>query len=547
MGAKKKKKKDPVANLVPIYMEPPPPEEEEEPVEYTDTSYTSASWEDVPPLPVVEGKEEEEVVADDIQAWSEESFPDNEFEKPKNWKKLNRKQQEAWMAERIEQWRAEVEAEKQARLADVKEKRKREAAERAALVQRDNAEMEIRRDILQKTCRLMGKFETQKKNYDLRKQMKAEWAQYLQCDGLPDPRVVTQMATYLHVWKERALYDDNELDKKCSEVLPMLEMLEEFVANARNYTEQQAINYNECRLQLREQLSVAIEFASYAVLRNLEEKMKWHSIKLCTYQRVFQGLKMNLWVAVKMPTMRPRPVKDIDSLPPPTELEFPGIKVTVTLPNVVDSSCICVRASRSMIDFLSESSRTFAMKQDLPDKYIDFFVFNVKEHVEVYKKKDEQDAYRKAFFRALRERTRELEKLIASNIYAKLDKEKEELEILMLAEPPEPLPDPRTWLGEEREKAFRAFLKTNNLRVRSGEVNLRKYKICGGVLYLDLLITPPQSKRMEYGINITTCKYIQYCRLDRPYLTAVKPIQEDHHHHRPALIPTYLGYKKICQ
>ncbi|KAJ2943317.1 hypothetical protein O0L34_g12122 [Tuta absoluta] len=362
---------------------------------------------------------------------------------------ISKKEREALAAARAEQMAHDLDEERQAKLAGVKERRKLEAQERAALLQRDSEEMEIRRDILQKTCKLMEKFDNQKRNYDLRKQMKAEWAQYLLCDGLPDPRVVTQLATYLHIWKERALYDDNELDKKCNEVLPMLEMLEEFVANARNYSERQAINYNECRLQLREQLAVAIEFASYAVLRNLEEKMKWHSIKLCTYQRVFQGLKMNLWVAVKMPTMKPRPVKDTDGVPAPTELEFPGIKVSVTLPNVVDPACICVRASRSMIDFLSESSKTFSLKQEFPDRYIDFFIFNVKEHVEVYKKKEEQDTYRKAFFKALRERTRELERIIAANVYAQLTQEKEELELLYLAEPPIHLPDPRTWIGEQ--------------------------------------------------------------------------------------------------
>ncbi|XP_049883957.1 dynein axonemal intermediate chain 7-like [Pectinophora gossypiella] len=522
------------------------PEEEKEEVQYTDTSYTSASFESLPPPPVVEEpkkkkkkkKVEEEKIkksSSEMFQWSEESLPAEEqkveeeakekkkkekpakgkgkkgkgkvveeeipeFEKPKGWKKMNKKEQDAWMVARIEQWRQEVEAEKQAKIAGAKEKRAALARERAELMARDNEEQEVRRDLLQKTCNLMARQERQKLEYENKKQIKAEWAQYLRCDGLPDPRVVTQMATYLHLWKEKAIYDDDELEKRCIEALPMLEMLEEFVANSRQYTPQQAQNYNEVRLQLREQLAVAIEFASYAVLRNIEKKLKWPSIKLCTYERTFKGLKLNLWLAVRMPTRKPPPI------PPerePVELEFPGIQVTVTLPKIIDGSCVCVRASRSLIDLLSESSRSYPLINDMPNRFEDLFVFNVKEHVEVYKVKKEQDVVRSAFYKSIRERIRELENLIKSNIYAKLDKEKEELEGLQLAEPPD-LPDPRVYVGLQNEKLFKKYLRSCNTRTRTGEINLRKYRICGGVLNLDLLLTPPQPKRMNFELFITT-------------------------------------------
>ncbi|CAH4036271.1 unnamed protein product [Pieris brassicae] len=43
--------------------------------------------------------------------------------------------------------------------------------------------------------------------------------QYLRCDGLPDPRVVTQMNTYIHLW-QKAACDDNELEIRCRDALP---------------------------------------------------------------------------------------------------------------------------------------------------------------------------------------------------------------------------------------------------------------------------------------------------------------------------------------
>ncbi|XP_072948688.1 dynein axonemal intermediate chain 7-like [Epargyreus clarus] len=517
-------------------------EPEPEEVQYTDTSYTSASFESLPP--VIEepkpkkkkGKKKAEEVVETIRKtssegfqWSEESLPAEEqqkveeeevttkkkkkkgkkekekeeipdFEKPKNWKKMNKKEREAWLLQRIEEWRAEKEAEKQAILAGAKEKRIALARERAELMARDNAEQEIRRDILAKTANLFHKFEKQKFDFENKKQMEAEWAQYLRCDGLPDPRVVTQMNTYLHLWQEKAKCDDDELDRRCIEALPMLEMLEEFVANSRQYTRLQAQSYNEVRLALRFQLSEAIQCASFSLLRDLEHCLNWESIKLATYEREFKGLRLNLWVAVRLPTRKPKPVEPERE---PVELAFPSMKVGVKLPKIIDGSCVCVRAARSMIDLLSESSRSYALAGEIANRYEDLFIFNVKEHVATYKLKKEQDEIRTKFYKEIRDKIREVEAFLKANPYTKNEKEKDELDNLNMAEPPF-LPDPRTFIGEQNELAFAKYLKTCMTRTRTGEINLRKYRICGGVLNLDLLTTPPQPKRIKGDINLTT-------------------------------------------
>ncbi|CAG9794555.1 unnamed protein product [Diatraea saccharalis] len=376
---------------------------------------------------------------------------------------MSKKERETWMLQRIEEWKAEKEAEKQAILAGAKEKRAQLARERAELMAKDNSEQEIRRDLLQKTCDL---FQIGYISYLETSSLK--WQQYLRCDGLPDPRVVTQMNTYIHIWQNQINCDPDELNKRCIETLPdlshflacgfclqatnlnlipiqlscqqMLEMLEEFVANSRQYTALQAQSYNEVRLALREQLSNAIQLASYTLLRDLEKYLKFQSIKLAMYEREFKGLRLNIWVAVQMPTRRPRP-QEPD--PEPVELSFPAMKVALKLPKIIDGSRVCVRAARSMIDLLSESTRTFHLAGDMPNRYLDLFIFNVKEHVETYKLKKEYDDIRNKFYKETGQKIRELEN----------------------------------------------FLKAN--------------PICGGVLNLDLLITPPQPKRMRGAITLT--------------------------------------------
>ncbi|CAK1546457.1 unnamed protein product [Leptosia nina] len=539
MGKKDKKKVEPEPQDVEVQEElvvttelEPEPEE----VQYTDTSYTSASFESLPP--VVEeikpkkkkGKKKAEEVVEVVRKtsseqfqWSEESlvggkylylssgkeenFSGNKFlrqeqqkveeeqvetkkkkgkkgkkekeveeipafEKPKNWKSMNKKDREAWLLQRIEEWRAEKEAEKQAILAGAKEKRLALARERAELMAKDNAEQEIRRDILAKTCALFHKFDNQKIDYARKKQLEAEWQQYLRCDGLPDPRVVTQMNTYIHLWQEKGVCDDNELDVRCRDALPMLAMLEEFVANSRQYTALQAQSYNEVRLALREQLSHAIQCASYTLLRDLEHRLVWDSIQLATYGREFNGLRLNIWVAIPLPTRKPKP---IEPEPEPVELSFPAMKVGVKLPKIIDGSNVCVRAARSMIDLLSESSRSFALAADMPNRYEDLFIFNVKEHIDTYKLKKEQDTIRTAFYKEIKEKINEVEKFLKANPYTKNEKEKEELDNLNMAEPPF-LPDPRTYIAEQNEVHFAKYLKTCMTRTRTGEMNLRKYR-----------------------------------------------------------------------
>ncbi|XP_047513270.1 dynein axonemal intermediate chain 7-like isoform X3 [Pieris napi] len=544
MGKKDKKKGEPPPQDVEVQEElvlttdlEPEPEE----VQYTDTSYTSASFESLPP--VVEeikpkkkkGKKKAEEVVEVVRKtsseqfqWSEESLVGEEqqkveeeevetkkkkgkkgkkgkeveeipaFEKPKNWKSMNKKEREVWLQQRIEEWRAEKEAEKQAILAGAKEKRLALARERAELMAKDNAEQEIRRDILAKTCTLFHKFDKQKIDYARNKQLEAEWQQYLRCDGLPDPRVVTQMNTYIHLW-QKAACDDNELEIRCRDALPMLAMLEEIVANSRQYTALQAQSYNEVRIALREQLSQAIQCASYSLLRDLEHCLVWDSIQLATYGREFNGLMLNIWVAIPLPTRKRKPV---EPEPEPVELTFPAMRVGVKLPKIIDGSNVCVRAARSMVDLLSESSRSFALAAEMPNRYEDLFIFNVKEHIETYKIKKDQDVIRTAFYKEIKEKITEVEKFLKANPYTKNEKEKEELDNLNMAEPPF-LPDPRTYIGEQNEVRFAKYLKTCMTRTRTGEINLRKYRICNGVLNLDLLTTPPQPKQMRGGIILT--------------------------------------------
>ncbi|XP_041970540.1 dynein axonemal intermediate chain 7 homolog isoform X2 [Aricia agestis] len=502
-------------------------------VQYTDTSYTSASFESLPPVlpdPEPKHKKVKKITHQSTRdssvysEWPEESLtgePKEEqrrtkkrkkekrkkhdlemprFEKPKNWKEMSKKQRDIWLLEKMEEYKAEKEAEKQAALAGVKERRAAAARERADTVARDDAEQAVRRDLLARTVNLFHKYERQQVELNHKKRLEAEWQQYLRCDGLPDPRAAAQLNTYLHVWRERGACDDNELDRRCEEVLPMLEMLEEFVTDVRQFTPRQIQNYNEVRLELRRQLSSAIHCASYTLLRDIKHRLVWQSIQVATYERLFRGLKLNIYVSVPLPTRKPKPVEPEREA---IELSFPSMAATVRLPRAIDGARACVHAAHSALDLLSETCRTHALPAAPADRYIDLFTFNEREHENVCKMKKEQDQIRNKFYKEARDRVKEIEAFIKANPYAKNDKEKEEMEALILSEPAD-MPDPRAYIAEHHDIEFSNYLKSCTMRTRTGEINLRKYRICNGVLNLDLLVTPPQPKLMAGDIAITT-------------------------------------------
>ncbi|XP_068622130.1 dynein axonemal intermediate chain 7 homolog [Battus philenor] len=435
---------------------------------------------------------------------------------------MAKKEREAWLAQKIEEWRAEKEAEKQAILAGAKEKRLSEARARAALMAKDNQEQAVRADLLVKTISLFRKFELQRVNFLKKKTMNAAWQQYLRCDGLPDPRVVTQMNTYLHLWRKEDVCDDNDLSRRFIEVLPMLELLDELLADPSQFTKLQIEGFTEVRTALRDELSNAIHAASFTLLRDLEHRFKWDSIKLTTYEREFKGLRLNFWVAVRMPTRKPKPMEPERE---PMELSFPAMQVSIRLPKMIDGSCVCVRAARSMVDLLSEGCRTFSLAVEMPDRDLDLYTFNCREHAATYKLKAEQEETRNKFYKDIASKIKEIENIMKANPFLKFDKEKEELDNLNMAEP-QGLPDPRTFIIEQNELAFAKYLKQCFTKTKSGEVNLRKYRICGGILNLDLLTTPPQEKRMQGGITLTTLqlpKQLQHIKYQVRYRAPSPP------------------------
>lgn len=58
-------------------------------------------------------------------------------------------------------------------------------------------------------------------------------------------------------------------------------------------------------------------------------------------------------------------------------------------------------------------------------------------------------------------------------------------------------------IADEARKEIRKLMFT---RCEKMEINLRKYRLLGGVLHIDLVYQPPQPKDMKKDIMLTTCE-----------------------------------------
>ncbi|PZC70528.1 hypothetical protein B5X24_HaOG215704 [Helicoverpa armigera] len=586
---KKKKEAEPQEAEVPeeVVVMTTDLEPEPEEIQFTDTSYTSASFEDLPPMPIEELKpkkkkkkklgEQSSVVkktSSELFAWSEESLPrypdlstlepkpvlpseqpvekkkgkkgkkdkgkEEEipaFDKPKAWKKMNKKEREAWLVQRIEDWRAEKEAAKSVLLFTI-------LSSNAIQMASYNLLRDIEKNLVSESTKV-STYQREFKGLRLNIWVAVKWPTRKPKPvpqepepvelSFPSMKVTVKLPKIIDgscvcVRAARSLIDLlSESSRSFALKAPMPKLYEErefkrYLRSCRTRTRTGELNLRKYRIcggvlnldllvtppqpkRMRHAVTIttsnAIQMASYNLLRDIEKNLVSESTKVSTYQREFKGLRLNIWVAVKWPTRKPKPVPQE---PEPVELSFPSMKVTVKLPKIIDGSCVCVRAARSLIDLLSESSRSFALKAPMPKLYEDLFTFNVKELIDTQKLKKEQDEFRSKFFKEVRERIKELEAFIKANVYLKNDKEKEDLENLNMAEPPF-MPPPREQIAYNSEREFKRYLRSCRTRTRTGELNLRKYRICGGVLNLDLLVTPPQPKRMRHAVTITTCKH----------------------------------------
>ncbi|XP_076750926.1 dynein axonemal intermediate chain 7 [Xylocopa sonorina] len=348
------------------------------------------------------------------------------------------------------------------------------------------------------------------------------WARYMTCDGLPDPGSLSDMNTFLFLWstKDEEASTDT-MEEKCRVVTHLSSKLDKIVRFSRTVSKEYA---NECEAigaELRFRLGRWIDLACYRLLRDIEANMIREDSKTSVYVNVTSNAVCCVWAPIALP-------KGIKQHSPTVhrksvEVEFQEMQLAIKLPADLDCHRMAIRGLWLAYDHYSVEENTYRMPQ-LPENFLrlwdpslDLLEFSKREHQEMVRIREEQAEGRRL---RLEEKKAILERMERPPVSPRLDKRKKrgkkqrdkrfEFESTLTAILPSKmellpyLPTPQEIIRQAEERARSETTKLLFTRCETTRVNLRKYRILGGVFRVDLLYQPPQPKDLGRETRLTT-------------------------------------------
>ncbi|CAL7946735.1 unnamed protein product [Xylocopa violacea] len=354
------------------------------------------------------------------------------------------------------------------------------------------------------------------------------WARYMICDGLPDPGSLSDMNTFLFLWstKDEEASTDT-IEEKCRVVTRLSSELDKIVRFSRTVSKEYADECEAIGAELRFRLRRWIDLACYRLLRNIETNMIREDTKTSRYVSVTSNAVCCVWAPIALPTGIKQ--HSLTAQRKPIEVEFQQMRLTIKLPADLDCHRMAIRGLWLAYDHYSVEADSYRMPR-LPDQFLrlwdpslDLLQFSRREHQEMIRIREEQAEGRRL---RLEEKRAILERMEHPPVSPRLDKRKKrgkkqrgarsprdkrhELEATLAAILPSNtellpyLPTPPEIIRQAEEQARTETAKLLYTACEATRVNLRKYRILGGVFHVDLVYQPPQPKDLGRETRLTT-------------------------------------------
>ncbi|EZA57011.1 Axonemal 84 kDa protein [Ooceraea biroi] len=399
--------------------------------------------------------------------------------------------------------------------------------ERQALL--EEREAAIRKVQLEATCIMLNDYKNAFMKYVAAVEEAENWVRYMTCDGLPDPGNLCEMNTFILLWSmEDEKININTIVTKYDIIIYLLTKLDEIIRFSWTRSSDYIL---ECKTvqRFRDKLREWIDMACYSLLRQIEKDMIRESTRTARYSKLSDQIACCIWALIKWPIgLKQTTHKDRK----PIEVHFEEIELTIKMPTDIDCYCMAIRALWVKYDHYSDRAISYNMPE-LPDEYesiytMDFSTFCQNEYNAKLKICEEQVEDRRL---RLEEKKAKLERLenppipVPTKLERKGKQKKPGAQIVR-AKPEEEqaqlpyLPTPDEIILQREDETQREIKKLLSMRHEKTEVNLRKYRILGGILHIDLIYHPPQPKHMRRDITLTTLqipKELKFVPFARPY------------------------------
>ncbi|CAK9799510.1 Dynein axonemal intermediate chain 7 [Anthophora plagiata] len=414
------------------------------------------------------------------------------------------------------------------RLEQHSEKRKAELeAEEAA----------IRQKQLEETRNFLSRYRSAYAENVLNLEQEEKWSRYMTCDGLPDPGSIPDMNTFLLFWstEEGKVATMDTVEDRCRVVTHLLSKLDRILRFSTIVSKQYELECELIASELRNRLQRWIDLACYRLLRNIEVNMIREDTKTTRYVRVTSKAVCCVWAPIAWPVgiKRQGPERERPSLithRKSLQVEFEQMDVTIKMPSDVDCHRMAIRGLWLEYDHYSVETYSYKIPV-LPEHFLhlwgrsseslDLLEFTRREQEEKVRIRDEQAEGRRL---RLEEKKEILERMEHPPVSPRLEKGRKrggkkqrklqgkqtELESMFTSMLPSKtellpyLPSPNEIVREKEDQTRLEVRKLLFTRCEKTEVNLRKYRILGGVFRVELLYQPPQPKDLGRETSLTT-------------------------------------------
>ncbi|XP_011499265.1 PREDICTED: axonemal 84 kDa protein [Ceratosolen solmsi marchali] len=344
-------------------------------------------------------------------------------------------------------------------------------------------------------------FKTENKIVIEKEQM---WCCYRICKNLPDTHNVQYLNTFLFIQS----LDDSKIS-----------------VNTLSTKFQMRICV---RQKYRDSLQIAIDAASYNLLRQIERDTIKVDLKNAKYIKELSSLVCCFWAFIKLPiSMKQISEKDRKAI----EIDFEEIHLTIKLPLDIDCYSSAIRVIWLSYDYFSDQSASFHIPE-LPDKYqmkMDLLDFCISESNYLHEMREEQKdtrvqrlAEKKALIKRILNPPTNESTAGSKSSKRKKHKEKSNSDFMppIEAGPETNLANPEEVIAHHEDETKKERRRLFFTKCKKTEVNLRKYIILGGHYQIALINQPPQPKDFRRDISLTTLQLpnqLEFIKFSRPY------------------------------